>query len=203
MAKLIIIAGPQSSGKTTLFKVLKNRYQNWRFIEEINPYQFDKNHPGAVFVDKKLQLKLLKKNLEVIKNIDSKRTTVIEGGIFNLVYGEKFCGAKTAQIYLKKSLKLYKNLDPLIFFIDVKPEVSWRRRQDIYFARIKKQGVTDEKEISKLLTKYQKNLYSLYPLWMKYLEKIPYQKIIFRNSYVGEDEFIREAFLQIQKFLLL
>lgn len=203
MAKLIIIAGPQSSGKTTLFNVLKNRFQSWRFIDELNPYRVvNKDHPGAAFIDKALELKLLEEDLKVIKTIDNKRTTVIETGIFHVVYGDKFCGAKIAQKYLEKYLKLHEKLESLIFFIDTKPEVSWRRRQNKYLERIKKLGISDEKEVTKHLAKYQKNLYSLYPLWLKYLEKCPYKKIVFRNSYINEDEFIREAFLQFQKFLL-
>jgi len=203
MAKLITIAGPQSSGKTTFFNLLKNRYKNWRFIEEINPYQLvDKNHPGAVFLDKKLELKILNEDLKTIKSVNSKRTTVIETGIFHLVYGEKFCGVKTSQKYFNKYLKVHKKFESLIFFIDTKPEISWRRQQNKYLKRIKKAGITDEKKTAGRLAKYQKNLYDLYPLWLKYLKKIPYQKIVFRNSYISEEEFIRESFLQIQKFLL-
>jgi deoxyadenosine/deoxycytidine kinase len=190
MARLITIAGPQSSGKTTFLNVLKNRYQSWRFI------------PEAFSFDKKLELKIIKNELSLLKSLDDKRTTVIETGIFHLVYSEKICGAKIAQNYFKKYLAVYKKFEPLIFFIDTKPEVSWRRRQDKYLDRIKSLGINDEQEIAKRLSKYQKNLYALYPLWLKYLEKIPYQKIIFRNSYIAEDEFIREAFLQFQKFLL-
>lgn len=203
MAKIITIAGPQSSGKTILFNVLKNRYQNWRFIEEVNPYQvIDSSHLGGAFTDKEQELKILDEDIKIFKSIDDKRTTVIETGILHVVYGEEFCGAKTAQKYLKKYLKLHEKLEPLIFFIDTKPEVSWRRRQNKYLERIKKLGITDEKEVAKHLAKYQKNLYSLYPLWLKYLKKLPYEKFIFRNSYISEEEFIREAFLQLQKFLL-
>lgn len=203
MARLITIAGPQSSGKTTLFNVLKNRYQSWRFIEELNPYQVvSKDHLGGAFIDKALELKFLEEDLKIIKTIDDKRTTVIETGIFHVVYGEKFCGAKIAQKYLEKYLKLHEKLKPLIFFIDTKPEVSWRRRQEKYLERINQAGVTDQKEITRRLAKYQKFIYDLYPLWHKYLEKIPFEKIVFRNSYISTEEFIREAFLQIQKFLL-
>lgn len=203
MAKLITIAGPQSSGKTTLFNVLKNRYSGWRFIEEINPYQIiGKDHPGGAFTDKALEAKLINKELKILKNIDSKRTTVIETGIFHVAYAEKFCGAKTAKRYLDNYIKIYQKFEPLIFFIDTKPEVSWRRRQEKYLERIKKLNITDEKETNRLLSKYQKCLFSLYPLWLKYLDKIPFEKIVFRNSYISEEEFIRESFLQIQKFLL-
>jgi len=190
MARLITIAGPQSSGKTTFLNVLKNRYQGWRFI------------PEAVFTDEKFEFKIIKNELSLLKSLDDKRTTIIETGIFHLVYSEKICGAKITQNYFKKYLSVYKKFEPLIFFIDTKPEVSWRRCQDKYLNRIKSLGINDEQETAKRLSKYQKNLYALYPLWFKYLEKIPYHKIIFRNSYIAEDEFIREAFLQFQKFLL-
>jgi len=203
MAKLITIAGPQSSGKTTLFNILKNRYSGWRFIEEINPYQvIDKNHPGGAFTNKTHELKILDEDLRIFKSIHDKRTTVVETGILHVVYGEKFCGAKIAQKYLEKYQKIHNKLEPLIFFIDTKPEVSWRRRQGKYLERINNSGIKEEKEVTKRLAKYQKNLYSLYPLWLKYFDKLSYEKIIFRNSYIDEEEFIREAFLQIQKFLL-
>jgi len=44
MKKIIIIAGPQSSGKTTTFNFLKTIYKEAVFVEEINPYFFIKNH---------------------------------------------------------------------------------------------------------------------------------------------------------------
>jgi len=203
MAKLVIIAGPQSSGKTTLFNVLKNRYPNLRFIDEVNVYQLaGENHPGGAFSDKTLELKLLEEDLNRLKNVDDKRTTVIETGIFHLVYCEKFCGRDTARIYLEKYVQIYNKLQPLLFFIDTKPEISWRRRQEKYKDRIARAGITDEKDIIKKLSRYQKHLFALYPIWLKFFDKIPYEKIIYRNSYVSEAEFIREAFLELQKSLL-
>ena len=53
--KLLIIAGPQSSGKTSAFNHLKSKYTNFHYQEEINPYSLaGKNHPGGAFTTNEL-----------------------------------------------------------------------------------------------------------------------------------------------------
>lgn len=55
MTTLIIIAGPQSSGKTTAFEFLRKKYPSFRFIPETNMYSVaDRNHRGAAYVTKEL-----------------------------------------------------------------------------------------------------------------------------------------------------
>lgn len=71
MTKLIIIAGPQSSGKTTIFNLLEKKFSAVTFISEINQYVIkDQNHLGGVFVEKELELKLVEEDIKAIKNID-------------------------------------------------------------------------------------------------------------------------------------
>ena len=69
MATLITIAGPQSSGKSSALKIIKQKYPNINLFEEINPYLVtNKNHLGAAFVDKNLQIKIIKAEIKRTKN---------------------------------------------------------------------------------------------------------------------------------------
>src|SRR3989338_11118088 len=98
--KLLIIAGPQSSGKTTAFNYLKSRFPNFYYQEEINPYiLMGKNHLGGAFTTHDLEVKLAEADLLMLKNIINHvkghhNCIIIETGIFHLVYTEKFCGQK-------------------------------------------------------------------------------------------------------------
>ncbi len=211
MACLLIIAGPQSSGKTTVFNLLKNYLIDDRqpdkrvaFLSEINPYCFvNKNHLGAAFVDKKLQIAIANADLKRIQkiidnNFDHDRgkscdkTYLIETGIFGLVYFEHILGRKKAEIYFKKYLEMYKHFSPIILFIDTKPEISWKRRKPKYLERIKNSGVIDPKKKAAMLKKYRGIIDALYPLWLKWYKKFPFEKYMIRNSYKTERAFLKE-----------
>ena len=194
MIKLIIIAGPQSSGKTTVFNLLRQKYPVHHYLEEINPYTLvGKDHPGAAFTNGELEIKLVNHELKILETLSSwldppageagrTKMVIVETGIFHLVYLEKFAGKALANRHYQKYLKLHQFFKPQIIFIDTKPEVSWRRRKDNYLARIRKSGITNPTEIYKRLNKYQTNLYHLYPLWLKYYQKLPFEKIMIKNS---------------------
>lgn len=203
MSKLFIIAGPQSSGKSTVWNLLKNEYRRFNFIPETNQYSIVGNdHPGGAFVTYEIEKKILDRDVKVIKSIDRKRpVSVIETGIFHLLYAEKICDKKTADVYFKKYLKAHKNLEPVVIFIDTKPPVSWHRRRKKYLARIHKSGVTDPEEVKKTLLKYRKTIFNLYPLWIKYLKKIPFRKVVIKNTYKSRDRFLRRINKTVKSLL--
>lgn len=198
--KLIIIAGPQSSGKTTVFKRLQQKYPHWSFFPEINPYFFNKQHLGAAFADKKLTLMVTDKEIESAKRlIGHKQTLVLETSIFHLVYVKFYAGEKEANQYFQTYLRLYDKFDPLIIFIDTKPEISWQRRKEKYLKRLA--NIPDPRIKNEMFSTYQQRLYDLYPLWLKYYYLIPFKKIMIRNSFKTYERFINEVLTNLQSLL--
>ena len=203
MTKLIIIAGPQSSGKTTLFKYLQKKHPNWQFVSDTDPRTVTgKKHFGAVNVSAELEEKILEQDLKNIKNIDRKKEIVIaECGIFNCVYAQHFLYEKLANHYYKEYLKIYEGLNPYVFFIKTIPEISWQRRKEKYRKRILDRGVTDQKIIEEYLYEYKKIIETLYPSWLEFYKKIPFKKIMIENSYKEKGQFLKEADKIIQSLL--
>lgn len=196
--KLLIIAGPQSSGKTTAFNHLKTKFPNFHYQEEINPYYLaGKNHPGGAFTTSELELKLVEADLEMLSNLNNHKTVILETSIFHLVYTEYFSGKKIAEDFYKKYLLLHNRFDSLLLFIDTKPEISWRRRYPHYLKRI---GRLNGKNNSfDILEKYQKTIYDLYPLWHKWYVKIPFKKLTIRNSFKTRKNFLIEIEGRVHK----
>lgn len=192
LTKLIIIAGPQSSGKTTAFNHLKIKFPNFHYQEEINPYLLrGSNHPGGAFTTHDLEMELVNEDIKELNNLNNResnhhKTIILETGIFHLVYAESFCGKKIADRYFEKYLKIISKFNTQIIYIDTKPEISWRRRYPDYLARTKLNGDV------KALEKYQNKLYKLYPIWLKWYDRIPFKKQTIRNSFITKDRFIEK-----------
>ncbi len=202
MAKLIIIAGPQSSGKTTVFQFLQKKFPSFRFVPETNMYSVaDKNHRGAAYVKKDLEIKIVEKDLEKIEKISrSVRTVVMETGIFHLMYLEAIADKETAELYYLKYRKAHGKLQPVILFIDTKPAVSWKRRKPIYEKRIK--CLKEPKEKKQVMQKYSSTIERFYPLWHKWYKKFPFEKYMIRNSYKTEEAFLKETMALFRKYII-
>lgn len=192
MPKFIVISGPQSSGKTTIFSHLSKKYGNKkiRFIPEISPYtESGTDHP-RLLSPYEIQENLTKKTLTLLENIDKNSDYVMETGPMQIVYIEKYTGIEKAENYFKKYLKIITPLKPVIVFVETKPEISFRRRKNKYVERIKRHGLLSKKE--ELLEQYEKKIYDLYPLWHKWLDKYPFEKIVVKNNYKTKKKFISE-----------
>ncbi len=204
MSQFITITGPQSSGKTTAVNFLKSKYSDWFYVEEVNPYTvISKDHPGAAYTSKDLQVNLMEIELTKLKAIESRyeSVSVVEMGILRLVYAEYFYHKKLADQYLATYLKLYRDLNPYIIFIDTKPEVSFHRRKAKYIERIHNQGINDKKHFDIALRKYQDTIFHLYPQWLKYYEKLNFPKKSIKNSHIAEGEFIIEIDKAVKSIL--
>lgn len=195
--KLLIIAGPQSSGKTTVFKLLQKKYPNATFVPEVNQYLiYGKKHLGSAYVTKETELLISKEDIRITKKIDrSKKLVIMETGIFHAAYLEKLVGRKTADKFYPKYLDAHTGLDPIILFIDTKPQTSFKRRKKIYLKRIADAKIKDSKVKQEMLEKYKKNIYDLYPFWIKYYKKFPFKKVVIKNSRKSYNKFIDEVLL--------
>lgn len=205
MTKLIIIAGPQSSGKTTTLNLLKEFYPAIPVIPETNQYNVQsKDHPGGVFVGKKLEIKIISKDISVIQRIDrTVHKVIIEDGIFHQLYMEKFGDKTMLEKFYEKYMKACEGLHPIILFIDTKPEISWQRRKKIYAERVKKAGVTVRSEKQKMMEIYRKRIFDLYPLWHKYYNLFPFEKYMIKNSYKSYNTFVEDFMKVFRKLMLI
>lgn len=211
--RLIVIAGPQSSGKSTLFQALKKRFPKNIFLEEINPYLLTGHkHFGAAFVDRNLQLcicntdiqrtkKILSNHFPYDRSINSK-TYIIETGIFGLAYLEKIIGVRKTNTYQKQYFVLYKKFNPVVIFIDTKPTISWKRRKEKYLNRLLNKGIKNKKSVNKMMMKYKKNLFDMYPLFIKYYQRIPFEKYMIKNSYHDKKTFEKQIMTLLQSIIL-
>lgn len=196
MQKYIIIAGPQSSGKSTLLKYLKEKHPNWHFIEEKNPASVTgKKDFGAINSESELERKIIEEDILHIKKINrkNKKVIIIESDIFHYVYARYFIGKKEANDFFKQYLQAHQGYDPLVIFIKTTPSISWERRKPEYIKRIKNKRITDEKTVIKHLDQYKKIIEDLYPLWLKCYDKIPFKKLTIENLHGKKAEFLKKA----------
>lgn len=205
MSHFITIAGPQSSGKTTAFNYLQEKYPDWYFVDEINPFTVvDKDHMGGAFVNEDLETKLLEIDLAKVKAVINSYNpiAIIETGILHVVYGEFFINNKLAKEYFEKYNRLYQELNSYIIYIDTRPEVSFQRRKAEYLNRIKKRNINTPKEIQTALIKYQNTIYKLYPIWQKFYKRLKFPSKIINNSYKTQEVFLKEIEKTIQNLLI-
>lgn len=202
MAIFLTLAGPQSSGKSTVFNYLSKKYarNKIKFIPEINPYEVKKSDHPKFLSTYGIQESLTKKTLALLKKVNGKTDYIMETGPMQIIYVEKYDGLKKAEIYFKKYLQISKQLNPYIIFIDTKPHISFMRRKAVYVDRIKRHNLIDKKK--EILKQYEDKIYELYPLWHKWLKKFPYRKIVIKNSYKSEKKFVSEVDKIVKSLLL-
>ena len=199
--KLITIAGPQSSGKTDTLEIISKYFPKFPIYFEVNPYSVvSKNHLGAAFTDSSLTKKIADIDIKNIRKIPrDNKIHILETGILHLCYLEHICSNYCAEKYLKKYILAQKNFHSIIIFIDTKPEISWKRRKPIYLKRIKDNIINGLHEKKITLNKYRKIIYDLYPLWLKYYHKAPFEKYMIKNSCKSYSVFKKELIDIIRK----
>lgn len=204
MNYFITIAGPQSSGKTTALKHLQEKHKDWIFVEEINPYTVTgANHPGGAYVDSDLETNIIKIQLAKMEAIKDRldQMAVAETGIGHVVYTQFFVGKKIADKFYDDYIRLYNGLNPFIIFIDTTATISFERRKNKYEKRIKERGIVKKKEAEGALKKYRNTIFDLYPLWIKFYEKLPYPKVKIENSSLNQGKFLNELDRVISELL--
>ena len=213
--KTIIIAGPKSAGKTTLFNHLQSifgSYPHIFFQPEINPYTFKgKNFAGGAFTDQQLQARIVKATLETAQQLVLSNHKIIfwETGLFNLAY-VKYHSQKWYKDLKPQFIKLFTPLSPIIIFIQTPPSICWQRRKDNYLNRIQKylkdQNITDPAQINSITNKrlqtYKTNLYQMHDHFNQVLDDQPFPTLIIDNR-TQQQDFLTYATHQIQSILKL
>jgi hypothetical protein len=181
-------------------KLLQKEYPHIPFIEETNQYTVvDKNHLGGAYVDRQTERRINDTDIEKIKAIDRNLSAAsIETGILHTAYAEYYCDEMTAKDYLKKYIKAHEGLHPILFFIDTKPQVSWKRRKRAYIRRLDRAGITDTVKRKSMLEFYRTRIGNIYPLWHKYFLLIPFEKYLIKNSYKKWSVFKKEIMDKIK-----
>lgn len=190
---LITIAGPQSSGKSTVFSSLQSIYPTAFFIEETNQYKLIGNHHlGAAYVTSSTEEQILNEDIKIINSLDcSQNIYIIETGIFHTIFAAFMLGKEKTDMFFNEYLRAYKRFRPVVIFIDTKPAVSWKRRKPNYRKRI--DGGKSQDERSQMMDKYRQRIFDLYPIWVEYYNLIPFTKFIIKNSHKKYGSFIKEV----------
>ncbi|NOY15282.1 MAG: hypothetical protein GXP43_03640 [bacterium] len=211
--KSVIIAGPKSSGKTTLFEYARKKLagnQEVFFQEEINPYTFmGGNFAGGVFTDRQLQQKIMEATLATInKFLLSKTCCVWETSVLNLAYVKQMDEKWYYQIK-DKFLNPFMRINPVVVFIETAPARCWRRRKDNYLGRIKKyfaeHGITEPKKQEEVKQKrlqvYKDNLYQMHYFFKDVLTDIPCPVYIIDNDHDDEKKFLADGLKLVKKII--
>lgn len=180
-ARYFIIAGPQAAGKTTFIRYLNEKYKNNRisFLQEAreivnNKYKL-KGAISMTTLDEieaiELDTRRMYEIREELKN-DSNRIYIDECNIFTLAHTSTH--GISIDEYFKEYCFLLEKLNPFIVFFDVPPEVSWRRREEVYRKRVKD---LQSKEQGKILREYKKYIEKVHPELIKLYQKINFPKI--------------------------
>ncbi len=203
MTKLIIIAGPQSSGKTTTLNYLKKKHPEWHFVDEVNPASITgKKDFGALNTSAQLERKIIEEDIKNIEKISrGHKFVLLECGIFHYAYARYFLYKKIADEFFQKYLGAHHGLDPFVLFIHTKPDASWERRKGKYVKRLKNKGISEPDIMEKHLTKYREMIETLYPFWLDCYKKVPFPKMTIPNTVKSKGVFLKEADKVIQSLL--
>jgi thymidylate kinase len=171
--KYIVIAGPQSCGKTTALEFLKAKYSDRLiFHKEINPYTVsNKAKLGSIVADNKIEHLIHSEVLKRIENINGNAMNyVAETEIFHLAYVLMLNGKKDYRKKMKEYIKALGKREFYVIFINTQPEISFKRRKDEYMARIRKEAVkrgmkrsVENKFRKEMLQKYEERIKEIYP----------------------------------------
>jgi len=203
MKRLVTIAGPQSSGKTTLFKHLSSVLSDTVFLSETNPASVSNNMSlGALQTTRNLEKMIIAKDIETIKNTTSDKNTIIETGIFHCAFASFFLGKKESDDFFYDYLRAQAKWQSLLIFIKCLPETSFLRRKNKYLQRIRDTGITSENQISKKMNLYKKVIFEMYPQHLSCYRKYPLEKTAIENDDLTESNFLKKALTVINSFLL-
>ena len=197
----VVIAGPQSSGKTTAFTHLQQKYQDrFDYHPEINQLNVHGVTLGSIAVSASMEEEILQADIAQITHIhDTHKIQIYETAMFHLVYVNSLAPGlyKQAKEHYREAFSGHL-LD--VIFIDTLPETSFARRRPIYLARI--EGEITKKRLAKspattytneMLQKYEKRIQDLFPIWHHVYDELSYanRKVTINNNKT-EEEFLSE-----------
>ncbi len=213
--RVIVVAGPQSSGKSTALAWLEEK-PSVVILPEVNPASLTGHQLGGLASNEAVEQAIVDEDLRQVTNQleqleagGGERVLVWETGPFHLVYGHHYRLPNVDQLS-QRYRDLLDRTQPGLIFIETKPEVSWRRRQDNYQRRVAQflaqEGPMDSKEkqekARQLLDQYRQRLEALYPFWQRQLREWPHPQVVIANNDLSFDQFRAEVEQAFEKLLL-
>ncbi len=212
---LVVIAGPQASGKTTGWEFLKNKYgQVADFYEEMNQNILfpEKVKLGSIIVDAKMERKIHEADIASIAEMKMRnKLRVAETLMFHVVYYEEMVDKEFYERGKKDYQEALREFQVGVIFIDTRPEVSFRRRESEYERRIKNEierrglGGSEAKRFrQEMRGKYLRKMKERYPLWKQVYDEIDYaEKRVIDNNDLSEEEFLKQVVEVFEAMLVI
>jgi len=204
--KIIVIAGPQASGKTTVWRFLSDKYGGRAgFYEEMNPYVLfpEKARLGSVVVDAEMEKKIHEADVARIGEVLKEGMVgVIETLMFHAVYYEEFLGKEFYHQGMRDYEKALREVEVGVLFIDTTPEVSFARRRGEYWWRvvreIERRGLKGEEARrwgEEMMKKYETRMKDRYQKWWQVFEELDYvkEKWVIENNDRSRGSFLNEV----------
>jgi len=176
---LIIVAGPQGSGKSTAQRYLAERYSNIVTLIEAARILFDEDRRkgtmlGGALVGSEFEKRIMNLDLERMSKIsvEGNRQMIYldETNIFSVAH-ESLRDPVFAQRMYENYMKALDSLRVGILFTNVPPDISWVRRRRLYERRYK-----DMTDFEERIRKSREYLWRIYPEMIKLYERLPFAK---------------------------
>ena len=173
----VIIGGPQASGKSVAKKHLEETYENIVIFPEsaqtiLNNYRKKGIILGGALANIDFQKRILESDLERMKRIHKSREVVYvdESNLFTVAH-VIVKNSKLADLFLAKYMQTLESFEVGIIFTDIAPDVSWKRRKQVYMKRY--EGTPNFKDNMKHSKEY---IFQLYPHLIELYDALPYPK---------------------------
>lgn len=187
MKRLVIISGPQAAGKSTsIGKIndllryrLGEKYVVPFVLQEARQIIVHKYHSmGAIFLDIEHEKEIIETDFfrmeKILSEIDDSLIYLDECNVFTLAHA-KAHGEDLSDLFFDKYIDYLKRLNAVVVYIDLDPDISWRRREQSYRSRLFR---FPEEEREGILTRYFEYLRRLHPELKNVFEKIRLPKIV-------------------------
>lgn len=211
MSRILIIAGPQAAGKTTVINKLIAQPYN---VEDLFP---GKNPPllfplqesrqiivhkemllGAIFMTAEQEMQVIECDLHRMNLIQQRNhrpaVYVDECNIFTIAHALAH-GVTQVQDYWDQYVAKLAKLNARVIFIDLPPEVSWERRRRRYEKRL---IYFEEDEHAAIMQHYHDYLFTLYPLLHHVFNSLQFPKDIVSGQ-MSEENVLKAVCQKVTK----
>jgi thymidylate kinase len=191
MGELIIVAGPQAAGKSTIINQICSQYQNIspffgnarKRIPPIFPLQESRQiiaHKdmllGAIFMKPEQEREVVLCDLARMDLMLARRRDRLiyldECNIFTIAHAVAH-GVKEVRSHWAEYVSRLQGLNTKVIFLDVPPEVSWERRRRKYEQRLVYFPGNRHRSI---MRRYKEYLTRLHPLLLDVYRRLPFPK---------------------------
>lgn len=199
MAELIIIAGPQAAGKSTVITTLASCYQGIAalFPRKWSPLIFPLQESRQIIVHKYLLLgavfmsseqereivncDLARMELMLQRARDRKKRVVYldECNIFTLAHAAAH-GIRDVEKYWDEYVLQLQQLSAKVIFLNIPPELSWERRSRRYEQRL---IYFHNSQHASVRVRYRDYLVKIHPLLLETYERLPFPKVMIDATY--------------------